>query len=60
VHAGIRNRSLDAYRNGSLADEGWTVLEIFAEDLAEGARRVRTLTRFARALALDPGALDIR
>ena len=60
VHAGIRNRSLDAYRNGSLADEGWTVLEIFAEDLAEGTRRVRTLTRFARALALDPGALDIR
>jgi hypothetical protein len=39
-HAGIRNRSLDAYRNGSLVDKGWTVLEIFAEDLAEGTRRV--------------------
>ena len=41
VHAGIRNRSRDSYRNGLLADEGWRVLEIFAEDLADAPRRVR-------------------
>ncbi|PKW26025.1 hypothetical protein [Phycicoccus duodecadis] len=59
VHAGIRRRSEDSYRNGLLGDEGWTVLELFAQDLVPGARRVSTLRRFARALALDPARLRL-
>ncbi|KRE61291.1 hypothetical protein [Nostocoides sp. Soil756] len=59
VHAGIRRRSEDSYRNGLLGDEGWTVLELFAQDLVPGARRVATLRRFARALELDPARLRI-
>lgn len=59
VHAGIRARSYDAHRNGLLHDEGWTVLELFAADLDDRARRVVTLRRFATALALDPATLRI-
>lgn len=60
VHAGIRRRSEDSYRNGLLGDEGWTVLELFAQDLVPGVRRVATLRRFARALELDPARLRIQ
>ena len=60
VHAGIRNRSRDSYRNGLLGDEGWRVLEIFAEDVYDAWRRMRVLERFAHALALDLRTLRIR
>ena len=59
VHAGIRNRSRDSYRNGLVADEGWRVLEIFSEDVHDAPRRVQTLSRFAGALDLDPRGLRI-
>lgn len=59
VHAGIRARSRDAYRNGLLADEGWLVLEIFAEDHTDPYRKTLLLNRFARALDLDPATLRI-
>lgn len=58
-HASRRARSLDAQRGGLAADEGWTVLEIFAEDVYSRARRVTLLLRFARELGLDPRSLDI-
>ena len=40
--------------------EGYRVLEIYAEDVYGGGRRRACLTRFARALSLDPADLDIR
>jgi hypothetical protein len=60
VHAGIRNRSRDSYRNWLLVDEGWRVLEIFAEDVYDAWRRLRLLERFAHALALDLRTLRIQ
>ena len=59
VHAGIAARSRDAHRSGLLGDEGWTVLELFREDLFEPRRRTTTLLRFARALHLDASTLAI-
>ena len=59
VHAGLRHRSRDSYRNGLVEDEGWRVLEIFAEDVFDAPRRVALLSRFAGALALDPRGLRI-
>ncbi len=59
VHAGRAARSADAYRQGILGDEGWTVLELFSEDLSGRHRRVAMLRRFARALGLDPATLRI-
>jgi hypothetical protein len=59
VHSGIRARSRDSHRNGLLTDEGWLVLEIFAEDHGDPHRRALMLTRFARALDLDPATLRI-
>jgi hypothetical protein len=59
-HASIRRRSYDARRNALATDEGWRVLEIYAEDVYRPARRVDCLTRFATALHLDPGGLAIR
>ncbi|TPG19039.1 hypothetical protein [Pedococcus bigeumensis] len=59
-HASIRRRSYDASRNALAADEAWRVLEIYAEDVYRPARRVDCLTRFARALHLDPARLVIR
>jgi hypothetical protein len=59
VHAPITRRSSDAHRRGLAEDEGWRVLEIFAEDVVRPARRVTCLTRFAGALGLDPRRLAI-
>ncbi len=59
VHGSRAARSADALRTGLLTDEGWTVLEIFAEDHHDAHRRRALLLRFARALGLDPGTLDI-
>jgi hypothetical protein len=59
VHGGIRERSYDADRNGLLTDDGWRVLEIYADDVFRAARRRETVTRFARALGLDLSTLFI-
>ncbi|QKE84107.1 hypothetical protein [Arthrobacter sp. NEB 688] len=59
VHGGIAARSADARRTGLLLDEGWTVLEIYAQDHRDPARRRDLLRRFARALGLDPSALRL-
>lgn len=59
VHGSRAARSADAHRNGLLGDEGWTVLEIFAEDHRDPVRRRALLLRFARALGLDPSTLRI-
>ncbi|MGL5818859.1 MAG: hypothetical protein ACRCYR_14925 [Phycicoccus sp.] len=52
VHADRARRSADADRAGVLRDWGWTVLEIFAEDVFSPARRSRLLRRVAAALGL--------
>jgi hypothetical protein len=58
-HASIRRRSADASRLTSAEAEGYRILEIYAEDVFGGARRRACLTRFARALDLDPSSLRI-
>jgi hypothetical protein len=59
-HASIRRRSHDASRQALAQDEGWRLLEIYAEDVYRPARRVTCLRRFADALGLDPSQLDLR
>jgi hypothetical protein len=59
VHSGMRARSRDSHRNGLLTDEGWLVLEIFAEDHTDPHRKALMLNRFARALDLDPATLRL-
>ena len=59
VHADRQRRSLDAARRDVLEDEGWTVVELWAESLHQRARRIGTLTRLARALEIDPRTLRI-
>lgn len=59
VHASISRRGSDAQRRALATDAGWTVLEVFNEDVVRRARRVDCLTRFARSLGLDPGTLRI-
>ncbi|MBM6400094.1 DUF559 domain-containing protein [Phycicoccus sonneratiae] len=58
-HASRRRRSADASRRLGLEGEGWTVLEIWAEDVLVGGRRTACLLRFARELRLDPRHLQI-
>ena len=58
-HASIRRRSADSSRASVAEDHGWTVLEIFAEDVHQRPRRMACLTRFARALGVDPATLRI-
>ena len=60
VHGGIRARSADAYRTGLMHDEGWTVLEIFAEDLSDPHRRRTMVRRFARELGVATAAITLR
>ncbi|NHA66533.1 hypothetical protein [Phycicoccus flavus] len=59
VHASRRRRSEDAQRLGLARDEGWTVVELFAEDLLQRSRRVTTLLRLARELGADPRSLRL-
>ena len=59
VHGGLRVRSADRHRIGLMEDEGWTVIEIFAEDLREAHRRELLLRRTARALGEDPSRLRL-
>ena len=58
-HASIRQRSHDASRMALAVDEGWTVIEIFHDDVVRPPRRVACLRRFATALGLDPGRLHL-
>ena len=58
-HASIARRSYDASRAGLAYDEGWTLLELYAEDVFRAPRRRATLRRFATAMSLDPAALHI-
>lgn len=59
-HASIRQRSYDALRQVVAGEEGWKVLELYAEDVYQRPRRVACLQRFAAALGLDPASLEIR
>lgn len=59
-HGSIRRRSHDASRQALAGDEGWRLLEIFAEDVYRPPRRIDCLRRFAAALELDPAQLDLR
>jgi hypothetical protein len=59
-HASIRRRSYDSSRSALAGDDGWTVIEIYAEDVYRPQRRVTCLNRFARAMGLDPATLDLR
>jgi hypothetical protein len=58
-HASIRRRSYDSSRSVTAGDEGWRVLEIYAEDVYNPPRRRACLARFARELDLELGALTI-
>jgi hypothetical protein len=58
-HASIKRRSADSNRAALAEDDGWRVLEIFSEDVHRAPRRIACLTRFARALGLDPTHLHI-
>ncbi|WP_377641228.1 hypothetical protein [Oryzobacter terrae] len=57
VHADRRARSLDAYRIGLLTDAGWTVVELFHEDVTQRHRSALVLRRLATALGIDPRSL---
>lgn len=58
-HADRKRRSADSFRIGLAEDEDYTVIEIFAEDVFQPARRCTLLHRFARAMDLDPATLTI-
>lgn len=58
-HASRRRRSSDAHRSGLARDEGWTVLELWSEDLDLAPRRRTTLLRFAAALGLERSDLRL-
>jgi hypothetical protein len=58
-HASIKRRSYDADRQAVAREEGWRVLEIYAEDVFHRPRRLACLRRFARELELDPADLII-
>jgi len=59
THAPIRQRSHDADRMAVAVDDGVRMFEVFAEDVFDSRRRIRLLTRIAKALGLDPGQLRI-
>lgn len=52
VHADRRRRSADAARRELLVDEGWSVHEVWAEDLATWGRRTALARRVRRSLGL--------
>jgi hypothetical protein len=49
-HADRRQRAQDSAKLQCARDEGWTVLEIWVEDLRHLGRRVTLLTRLAHLL----------
>lgn len=56
-HAARRQRSLDSHRAERLRDHGWTVHEVWAEDLNEADRRWNLVVRLARSLEVPLGEL---
>lgn len=56
-HAERRRRSADAFRRDCVHDEGWTVHEVWAEDLRLRPRQRALLVRVARSIGVDPGSL---
>jgi broad specificity phosphatase PhoE len=58
-HAALRQRAVDAQRRHLAEDAGWTVLEIFHEDVVRPARRHTLLQRFARALGLPAEGVPV-
>jgi hypothetical protein len=58
-HGSIKRRSADADRAGLVGEHGWTMLEIYSEDVYVSARRTRMLQRFARPLGLVEAALRL-
>ena len=59
VHGEIKQRSADSARGHLLRRHGWTVEELFADDVFRTPRRVDALRRFAEHLELDPRTLLI-
>ena len=58
-HAGRRQRSVDVARRNLAEDDGWRLVEIWAEDVFQAARRRDFLRRLAHKLGLDPRSLDL-
>lgn len=58
-HASIRRRSRDESRRAHAEDHGWTVLEMYAEDVYQGGRRRAFLRRLARRLGIHEAGLRI-
>lgn len=58
-HGGRRQCSVDVARRNLAEDDGWTVVEIWAEDLYATTRRRRLLLRLADKLGLDRSDLDL-
>lgn len=56
-HAERHQRSRDSDRAERLRDDGWTVHEIWAEDVNQAARRWTLVSRLARSLGLCPSIL---
>ncbi|WP_392542768.1 hypothetical protein [Oryzobacter telluris] len=59
VHADRRARALDAYRIGLLTDAGWTVVELFHEDVTQRHRSALVIRRLATALEIDARDLTL-
>jgi hypothetical protein len=56
-HAERAQRSRDSERSERLRDHGWTVHEVWAEDLNQPGRRWSLVRRVARSLDVDPATL---
>ncbi|EWT00224.1 hypothetical protein N865_16595 [Intrasporangium oryzae NRRL B-24470] len=60
AHHGPRARRVDSDRRAVLEEElGWTVVEIFKDDVFNPGRRHRLVTRVARHLGIDPSELTL-
>ncbi|CAN7362967.1 hypothetical protein [Knoellia sp. LjRoot47] len=58
-HGGRRQRSHDVARRSLAEDEGWTVVEIWAEDVFQRHRRIALLRRLGHHLGVDPDGLRL-
>lgn len=58
-HADRRQLSVDRSRRNLAEDEGWRMLEIFAEDVFQAHRRAVLLRRAAVLLGIDPANLAL-
>ncbi|KGN41369.1 hypothetical protein N801_07415 [Knoellia aerolata DSM 18566] len=58
-HATIRQRGVDHSRRLLAEDDGWTFLELFADDVFTRSRRIATLTRLGATLGVPAGDLHL-